>query len=194
MKLRKELDFLIELEKLKGVERRSVPVGLERFENSAEHSWTLAVAAMTLAPSVDPSLDVLRVLELVLLHDVVEIDAGDTYCYADQTGKLEKEEQAAKRIFGLLPESEAERYLALWHEFEVRETKEAKFANALDRIFPLIQNFHHEGKSWCEHGITYDQIFERNRHIRDGSEELWAYALEIMDAAVERGWIPGKGE
>lgn len=182
--------FLEELDKLKAVERRSYPIGLDRRENSAEHSWSLAMAVMTLAPTADPSLDLLRATQMALLHDIVEIDAGDTFVYADQTGKFGKELAAAERIFGLLPPDQATAYQALWQEFETGSSVEARFVRALDRLLPLILNFHAEGRTWREHGIRYEQVFARNRHIADGSEELWTYALKLMDAAVARGWLP----
>ncbi len=186
------IDFLNELEKLKAVERRSYPIGLNRKENSAEHSWSLAMAAMTLAPLADPELDVPRIIQMALLHDIVEIDAGDTFCYADQSGKYEKEVLAAKRIFGILPNPQAQSYFDLWHEFELASTKEALFANALDRLLPLIQNLHAEGRSWIENQVSYEQVFARNQRIKDGSEDLWTYALKIMEAAREKGWLPNK--
>lgn len=188
--IEKHIEFLIELEKLKGVERRSFPVGLLRRENSAEHSWSLAVAAMALAPVVDPGLDLLRILEMLLVHDIVEIDAGDTFCYADQEGKLDKERAAAQRIFGLLPEQQARHWLLLWEEFEGRATPESLFANALDRILPLIQNFHSGGKTWTESRVTYEQVIERNQRIADGSAELWDYAKKLIEAAAAKGWLP----
>jgi putative hydrolase of HD superfamily len=186
----KQIKFLIELEKLKGVERRSYPIGLDRRENSAEHSWSLAMAAMALAPVVVPQLDLLRILEMALVHDIVEIDAGDTFCYGDQKGKIEKERTAAQRIFGLLPADQAEQWSQLWEEFEARNTKESLFANSLDRILPLIQNFHGGGKTWLENGVRYEQVMERNLRIQDGSPELWEYARKLIDAAAARGWLP----
>ncbi len=184
------IEFLNELEKLKATERRSYPIGLNRRENSAEHSWSLAIAVMTLAPDVDPELDILRIIQMALLHDIVEIDAGDTFCYADQTGKYEKEASAAKRIFGMLPEAQAQSYFDLWQEFELGSSKEAVFANALDRLLPLIQNFHAKGRSWIENQVSYEQVFERNQKISDGSPELWSYALKIIEAARDKGWLP----
>lgn len=190
--IEKSITFLNELEKLKAVERRSYPIGLSRRENSAEHSWSLAMAAMTLVPRIDPTLDLFRIIQMALLHDIVEIDAGDTFCYGDQTGKYEKEVAAAKRIFGILPEAQAKAYFEIWHEFESIETREAKFASALDRLLPLIQNFHSEGRSWRENDIGYEQVFDRNQQIGAGSEELWAYAQHIINAAHENGWLPKK--
>ncbi|GHC11179.1 HD domain-containing protein [Cerasicoccus arenae] len=188
------INFLNELEKLKAVDRRSYPIGLNRKENSAEHSWSLAMAVMTIAPLVDTELDVFRAIQMALIHDVVEIDAGDTFCYADQSGKYEKELSAAKRIFGILPSPLSQTYLELWQEFEHRSTKEALFVNAFDRILPLIQNHNGEGRSWTENQVYYEQAFERNQTIKDGSEELWIYALQIMDAARKSGWLPSKSD
>ena len=188
------INFLNELEKLKAVGRRSYPIGLNRKENSAEHSWSLAMAVMTIAPRVDTELDVFRAIQMALIHDVVEIDAGDTFCYADQSGKYEKELSAAKRIFGLLPSPQSQTYLELWQEFEHRSTKEALFVNAFDRILPLIQNHNGGGRSWTENQVYYEQAFERNQTIKDGSEELWIYALQIMDAARKSGWLPSKSD
>ena len=185
-----QIKFLIELEKLKAVERRSYPIGLDRRENSAEHSWSLAVAAMALAPVVDPQLNLLRILEMALVHDIVEIDAGDTFCYAEQEGKVEKERKAAQRVFGLLPVEQAEHWLQLWEEFEARISKESLFANSLDRILPLIQNFHSGGTTWTENGVSYEQVMERNLRIQDGSPELWEYARKLIDAAAAKGWLP----
>ncbi|WOO41636.1 HD domain-containing protein [Rubellicoccus peritrichatus] len=188
--LNESLDFLIECEKLKQVERMTSPVGAARRENSAEHSWSLCLAAMTLIPVVEPELDTLRVIEMLLIHDIVEIDAGDTFCYADQTGKIEKENLAADRIFGLLPHDAAQKFHQRWDEFERRETAESRFANALDRIFPLLQNYHNKGGTWIEHGITFEQVFQRNREIANGSEALWDYARRIIEASSENGWLP----
>jgi len=190
----KGINFLKELEKLKAVDRRSYPIGLNRKENSAEHSWSLAMAVMTIAPLVDAGLDTFRAIQMALIHDVVEIDAGDTFCYADQSGKYEREVSAAKRIFEMLPSPQAQTYFELWQEFESRSTKEALFVNAFDRILPLIQNHEGEGRSWIENQVYYEQVFERNRTIKDGSEELWAYALQIMDAARKSGWLPSKAK
>ena len=188
------INFLNELEKLKAVDRRSYPIGLNRKENSAEHSWSLAMGVMTIAPLVDTELDVFRAIQMALIHDVVEIDAGDTFCYHDQSGKYEKELSAAKRIFGILPSPQSQTYFELWQEFELRSTKEALFVNAFDRILPLIQNHNGEGRSWIENQVYYEQAFERNQTIKDGSEELWLYALQIMDAARKSGWLPSKSD
>lgn len=183
------LNFILECEKLKAVERRSHPVGLDRPENSAEHSWTLALMAMTLGPQTDPAMDLLRVLKMLVLHDIVEIDAGDTFCYADQTGKLAREQAAADRIFGLLPPERAEEFMALWHEFEEAATSEAKFANALDRVMPLLQNHASGGGSWIEHGITVEQVLGRAGVIEGVSPELWKHVQGLVESARTAGWL-----
>ena len=183
------LPFILECEKLKAIERRSYPVGFTRRENSAEHSWSLALLAMTLVPSVDPSLDSLRILKMLILHDIVEIDAGDTFCYADQTGKAERETLAARRIFGLLPQGLGAEFTALWEEFEAGATKEAAFAHAMLRLMPLLQNHANSGKSWIEHGVTLEQVLQRNSVIGNVSPALWDHVRKLLDEAADRGWL-----
>ncbi|MEK7952345.1 HD domain-containing protein [Luteolibacter soli] len=183
------LRFVLECEKLKGIERRSRPIGLPRRENSAEHSWSLALLAMTLIPAIDPSLDTLHILKMVILHDIVEIDAGDTFCYGDQGNKAEKEQAAAKRIFGMLHESLASEFISLWEEFEQGATPEAKFANAIDRLLPIMQNHANGGGAWPEHGISIDQVLTRNRNIEAVSPELWQHVTALANEAVAAGWL-----
>lgn len=183
------IPFILECEKLKAIERRSYPVGMNRRENSAEHSWSLALMAMTLIPTVDPTLDTLRVLKMLILHDIVEIDAGDTFCYADQGDKAEREQLAAKRIFGMLPKELESEFTALWEEFEEGATKEADFANAMDRTMPLLQNLSNQGRSWIEHGVSIEQVLGRNRKIGDVSPALWEYIRKLLDEATNQGWL-----
>ena len=190
-RLHQQLQFIIEIDKLKAVLRRSYLIGGERRENSAEHSWHVAVMAMLLGEYVRDPVDVCRVLKMLLIHDLVEIDAGDTFCYdaagiADQT---ERERRAAHRIFGLLPEDQGGELGRLWEEFEARDTPDARFAAALDRLMPLLHNYHTGGKSWREHGITRDQVLAHNACIRDISEQLWQFAKGIIDEAVARGYL-----
>ena len=186
------IPFIVECEKLKSVLRRTTPVEMERRENSAEHSWSLALMAVSLFPTADPSLDQLRVVKMLLIHDIVEIDAGDTYCYDTRPDREACERLAAERIFGLLPGGLSQEFMRLWYEFEANESKESAFANALDRLLPLIQNFHNGGRSWLENGITYEQAYSRNQVIREGSEELWEYARKLLTEAVAKGFLPGK--
>jgi putative hydrolase of HD superfamily len=188
------IPFIVECEKLKSVLRRIKPVATDRRENSAEHSWSLALLAITLFPEASPALDRLRVLKMLLIHDLVEIDAGDTFCYADRPDKVEAERRAAERLFGMLPDALGREFIALWVEFETAETEEATFANALDRLMPLIQNVHNGGQSWLEYGITYEQVYARNRVIGHASEALWAYTENLLNKAHAMGLLPKKGE
>ena len=186
------IPFIVECEKLKSVLRRTKPIATDRRENSAEHSWSLALMATTLFPTADPSIDRLRVLKMLLIHDLVEIDAGDTFCYTDRPDKAACELRAAERVFGLLPYELFDEFMGLWHEFEASETKESTFANALDRLLPLIQNYTNNGQSWKEHGITFEQAYARNQIIRHGSEELWVYAEKLLINAASQGLLPRK--
>ncbi len=189
--LGRQLEFLLELDKLKSVFRRSHVLDTDRWENDAEHSWQLAVMAMVLSEHADTEVQACHVMKMVLLHDIVEIDAGDTYCYDMQAhaDKTERELRAAERIFGILPKNQAEEYFALWQEFEHGKTREAKFANALDRLMPLMLNYYSRGKSWKKHGIRKQQVIERNKHIAKGSAMLWDFASTLIDKAVEKGYL-----
>nr|WP_198299615.1 HD domain-containing protein [Tumebacillus avium] len=193
-RVRKQMDFLVEIDKLKSIYRRAVLMNRSRNENDAEHSWHLAVMAMVLLEHANESVDVLRVLKMLLVHDIVEIDAGDVSAYdlAGQAGKQERELAAAKRIFGLLPEEQREELFELWVEFEERKSAEAQFAAALDRLAPLLHNYQTEGQTWKEHGITLDMVLARNSQIGQGSERLWAFAQEIIRESVEKGYLPEK--
>ena len=186
-RLSRQIAFLVETEKLKAVLRRTSPINTARRENTAEHSWTLALMAIVLAEHADQQLDLLRVLRMLLIHDLVEIDAGDTFCYdtAANATKADREARAAERIFGLLPEPQASEFRELWQEFEARTSAEATFANSLDRLMPLLQNTHNGGGSWREHGVTSEQAFDRNRHIGDGSIALWDYAQTLLTEAQQ---------
>jgi putative hydrolase of HD superfamily len=187
--LESALQFILECDKLKAIERRSRPVGMERRENSAEHSWSLALMAMTLGPAIDPTLDLLRVLKMLVLHDIVEIDAGDTFCYADQTGKKEREQAAAARIFGLLPGESAAEFMALWQEFEAGLTPEACFANALDRLMPIIQNHANQGSSWLENGVHAEQVLARAEFVRGPYPQLMAHIETVVASARQAAWL-----
>ena len=183
-KTQQKIDFILELEKLKGVLRKTKPVGQERFENSAEHSWQTTLTAMILLEDADPNIDALKVLKMLLIHDVVEIDAGDVFVY-DTSARAEIAEQeaaAAERIFGLLPDAMGNELLALWHEFEGRETPESKFAKAVDRVNPVIQNLASEGQSWVNNGIVRERVLAMNSEIQAASPELWAVLKARIDA------------
>ncbi len=185
-RLAQQITFVLELDKLKTILRRTYLLDNSRHENTAEHSWHLAIMAMVLAEHSNEPLDTLRTLKMLLVHDIVEIDAGDTYIYdtAGSEGKAAREQEAARRIFGLLPPDQQAEMHALWEEFEARETPEARFAAALDRLMPLLHNIHTQGRSWQEHGIHAGQVLARNSHIADGSQALWQYAQQLIQEAV----------
>ena len=187
-RLARQICFLVETEKLKGVLRKTSPIHAARYENSAEHSWTLALMAMLLAEHTDEKPDALRVLQMLLVHDLVEVDAGDTFCYdlAANATKVERERCAAQRLFSLLPEDQEWEFRGLWEEFETGASAEARFANALDRLMPLLQNFHNGGGSWREFGITVERALDRQRPIADASSALWEYAQSVFEEARAR--------
>src|ERR1700739_1186907 len=174
-RLRRQLEFILEIDRLKNVLRQSYLIDNDRHENSAEHSWHLAVAAIVLAEHAKEPMDVSKLIRRVLVHDLVEIDAGDTFIYdeAGNAGKAAREQKAADRLFGLLPEEQGQIFMVLWREFEDRQTPEAKFAFALDRLMPILHNVFTQGRSWKEHGIRHEQAIAKNRPIEDGSPILW---------------------
>jgi len=191
-RLSSQIAFVVEIDKLKNVFRQTLLIDRTRRENSAEHSWHIAVLAILLSEYAQKSdIDVLRVVKMALIHDLVEIDAGDTYCY-DEIGaqdQWEREEKAANRIFGILPADQAEELLDLWREFERGATAEAQFTAALDRVQPLINNYKTEGKMWREHGIKSDRVVKRNSAVNKGAPVLWDYTSQLIDDAVKRGML-----
>ena len=192
-RLEKQIDFILEIDRLKTICRRTYLTDATRFENSAEHSWHIAVMAMVLAEHANhPDIDLSKVIRMLLIHDLVEIDAGDTFAYdiAAKTDKPEREQAAADRIFGLLPPNQAEEFRALWDAFEAGKTPEARFAAALDRLQPLIHNLYTRGRSWKEHGVRKDQVLSLNRHTADGASDLWDFAADWIEKAVTRGDLP----
>lgn len=191
-RLLQQLDFLVEVDKLKSVYRRSYITDRSRHENDAEHTWHLTMMAILLLEHVDnQQLDILRVLKMLIVHDLVEIDAGDTFAYDEQghEDKYEREQAAARRLFGMLPDDQREELMTLWEEFEARQSPEAQYAAALDRLQPLIQNYRTEGVSWREHGVMSDKVLARNRHIGDISSELWAYVQSLVADSVNKGYL-----
>ena len=170
-----KIGFIIELDKLKAVLRQTKPVGLDRFENSAEHSWQAALTALVLLEDADPDVEPLKVLKMMLIHDVVEIDAGDVYTFdeAARTDIAKVEARAATRLFGMLPGALGEELLALWHEFEDAQSPSAKFAKAIDRVCPVLQNLEQQGQSWNRHNISRQRVLEKSENIADASPELW---------------------
>lgn len=188
-RLSRQIEFLAELDKLKHVLRRTMVIGESRLENSAEHSWHLGVMAALLSEYAPAGVDLERTMTMLLVHDVVEIDAGDTFVFdaAAMADKEEREVRAAERIFGLLPADQAERLRALWDEFEAGATPEARFANALDRFHALLQNVHNGGGTWKRHGVGRDQVLERMEPIRDGAPALWPYVVAAVDGVMGEG-------
>ena len=162
-----------------------------RRENSAEHTWHLTVMALVLSEYANAPVNLFQVLKMLVVHDIVEIDAGDTYIYDERASldKAAREEAAADLLFGLLPADQAAELRALWNEFEQRQTPEARFAAALDRLMPLLHNYHTQGKSWQAHGVTADRVVARVRHIEEGSQALWDFAQGVIDAAVAHGYL-----
>jgi putative hydrolase of HD superfamily len=186
-----QVTFLIEIDKLKGIDRRSPLVDRSRLENSAEHSWHAATSAAVLAPYAATGVDLCRVVRMLLVHDIVEIDAGDTFAY-DQEGRRsqhEREAAAAARIFGLLPETQSTELTDLWKEFEAMETPDALFANAVDRYLPLLHNYYTEGSTWRGHRVTSDQVMQRMACVEQGAPALWPYVQTLIDDAVQRGYL-----
>ncbi|MCC6483717.1 MAG: HD domain-containing protein [Armatimonadetes bacterium] len=190
-RLQQQIGFILEIDKLKRVLRQTVLTDASRPENSAEHSWHIALMAFLLQDYAAGDIDPMRVAKMLLIHDIVEIDCGDTYCYDEQgmIGKYEREQAAAKRIFGLLPADQSAELLELWEEFEARETNDSRYANALDRFQPLLHNFATEGLTWRDHGVTADKVLARNQHIADGAPDVWEYAREMIREAVARGYL-----
>ena len=191
-RLHRQITFLMEADRVKTILRRNRVVSdPSRRENDAEHMYHFALMATVLAEYANAPVDLLRVLRMILIHDLVEIDAGDTFIYdvQAQVGKREREEAAAERIFGLLPQDQAVEMRAVWEEFEAEETAEARFAAALDRLQPLLCNYYSGGGAWKEHNVNAAQVFARNSKIARGSTELWAYARGFLDDALAKGYM-----
>lgn len=203
----RQLAFLMEADRLKNIYRQTytrvddlppmpedsnVKKPYPRRENDAEHSFSLALFTVVLAEYSNEPLDILKTMKMVLIHDIVEIDAGDTYCYdsAGSATKSERENAAAKRLFGLLPKDFEEEFFALWREFEERKTPESKFATAMDRIQPLLLNLSRDGISWKEHDIHYEQVAGRNASLKDGSKDIAEYIFSLLDDARDSGILP----
>jgi putative hydrolases of HD superfamily len=186
------VDFVLELDKLKGVTRKTRPLDLDRYENSAEHSWQIAMLAASLAHYAESPVDINRVIGMLLVHDIGEIDTGDTIVYVEE-GVAERkaaELVAVQRIFGLLHEKQGATFMALWHEFENGETAEARFAHAADRAMPVLLNLANKGQSWVENGISHARVVKRLKDpIQAGCPALWEYLEVRLEDARERGWF-----
>jgi putative hydrolases of HD superfamily len=191
MRLDQQLAFILEIDKLKTIARRTLLTDASRHENSSEHSWHIAVMAGLLEEHAAAPVETARVIQMLLIHDVVEVDAGDTYAYDDagNATKLARELAAADRIFGLLPPEQGARFRALWDEFEAMATPESRYANALDRIQAALLNFHSGGIAWREHGIRASQVIDRMQPVKIGAPGLWPVVERIVAESVEKGYL-----
>lgn len=188
-RLRQQMEFIVEVDKVKNIMRQTYLSDAGRKENDAEHSWHLALMAVLLKEYSNEEVELSKVVPMVLIHDLVEIDAGDTYAY-DEVGaatKAERETKAADRIFGLLPEDQKKWFRELWEEFEEYQTPEARFAHVLDNCQPLLLNDASGGRSWAEHGVKKSQIYKRNQYTGEGSHKIWEYMKELIDKHIGLG-------
>lgn len=187
--LLKQVAFIKEIDKLKYIQRKTKLFNSDRHENDAEHSWHLAMMTIVLAEHSDMPIDVLKVLKMVLIHDIVEIDAGDTFIYDSTKSHTNTDEEliAAKRIFGLLPVEQAEEFIAIWKEFEEGITDDAKFAKTMDRFEPLLQNTSNNGGTWAEFNVPYQKVYDKKKAIENGSTAIWNYAEKLINESVDKG-------
>ncbi|MGI1660300.1 MAG: HD domain-containing protein [Desulfitobacterium sp.] len=189
-RMEKQIQFIVTIDELKNITRQSVTIRDRRHENDAEHSWHLAMMAMILSEyAEDKNVDIFRVIKMVLIHDLVEIYAGDTYCY-DEKGyedKEEREQEAADRLFNMLPEDQAQKMMALWREFEEMETEEAAYAATLDRFQPLLLNYNTDGHTWQRPGITSTKVLKRTAVAKARVPQLYEYIERLIQSSIERG-------
>lgn len=187
--LLQQIEFIKEIDKLKYILRKTRLFNSDRPENDAEHSWHLALMAVILADHANAEIDLLRVIKMLLIHDIVEIDAGDTFIYDTQKShdNTTEERAAANRIFGLLPQPQASDLIAVWEEFEAGKTSEAQFARAMDRLEPLLQNTSNNGGTWVEFDVSYEKVYAKKQVIQRGSTTIWKYAEQLLNESVEKG-------
>lgn len=189
-RLKKQLDFILQADAEKEIERRTLISSGKRFENDSEHAWHMALMAILLSEYANEKIDVLKTVSMILIHDIVEIDAGDTYCYDYELGKSQREREvkAADRIYALLPDDQAKKLRALWDEFEANDTPEANFAHAMDCLQPTMLNNATDGVMWKNNSIKLSQVLKRNEYTEKGSKKLWDYQLnELIMKNVENG-------
>ncbi len=190
-RLTQQIAFIIEIDRLKQILRQTYISDQSRPENTAEHSWHIALMATVLIEYAPPGTDLLHATKMLLIHDIVEIDAGDTFAF-DELGnqnKAEREEQAAERLFGLLPPNQGRELRSLWNEFEAQQTPTAQFAAALDRIQPFFLNQQNQGGTWRKYGITSDRVVERMRPVKAGAPALWSMVEEAIEDCVAAGYL-----
>jgi putative hydrolase of HD superfamily len=190
-RLAKQIAFIVEVDKLKQILRQTLLIDGSRRENDAEHSWHMAMMAIILKEYAAPEVDLFRVLKMLLIHDLVEIDAGDTFAYdlAAASGQAEREARAADRLFGLLASDQTAELRTLWDEFEARRTPDALFAGALDRLQPLLHNYYTEGGTWRQHDVTADRVRRRTSVVADASALLWEFVQRVIEDSVRRGYL-----
>lgn len=188
-KLLQQIAFIKEIDKVKYIRRKTRLFGSDRHENDAEHSWHLAMMAVILSEYAAEPIDILKVIKMVLIHDIVEIDAGDTFIYdtVKNHTNTDAERAAALRIFGILPPDQAAELQAVWEEFEAGISAEAKFARAMDRLEPLLQNISNNGGTWQEFGVDYSKVYAKKQVIQEGSQSLWQYASQLLEESVASG-------
>ena len=189
--LLQQVAFIHEIDKLKYIQRKTRLFNSDRRENDAEHSWHLAMMALTLAEHSNEPVDILKVLKMLLIHDLVEIDSGDVFLYDTIVNhdNTEAERKAAERIFGLLPAKQAGEFVAIWEEFETGDTAEARFARSMDRFEPILQNVSNQGGTWTEHNVPYDTVMDKTRKIEHGSKTIWDFTETLIDDSVLKGYI-----
>lgn len=190
-RFKKQMAFALEVDKIKKITRQTYLSDGSCKENDAEHSWHLALMTLLLSEYSNRDIDILKTVKMVLIHDIVEIDAGDTYAYDDEGNKTKKQREmaAAKRIFGILPQDQADEYISIWEEFEEGKTCEALFAHAMDNIQPIMLNDASEGKSWREHDVHKDRVLNRNQITKKASDKAWEYVNEIVERNISKGYL-----
>lgn len=190
-RLQKQMEFIIEVDKVKKIMRQTYLSDASRKEDDAEHSWHLALMAVLLKEYSNEEVDLTKVIPMVLIHDLVEIDAGDTYAYSGESAAVTeaRERKAAERVFGILPEDQEKVFRDLWEEFEAYQTPEAKFAHVLDNCQPMLLNDASNGLSWTEHQVRKSQIYKRNEHTAEGSRKIWNYMQSLIQKHIDLGHV-----
>ncbi len=188
-RLSQQINFIKEIDKIKYIQRKTKLINSDRHENDAEHSWHLAMMTIVLAEHSNTPIDILKVLKMVLIHDIVEIDTGDTFLFDTHKNHTNTQEEtlAAKRIFGMLPTEQAEEFIAIWEEFEAGESNEAKFAKSMDRFEPVLQNTSNKGGTWAEFNVGYEKVHQKLSGIQKGSETIWNLTETMLKQSVEEG-------
>lgn len=190
-RLLKDMDFIVEIDKMKTILRQTSLIDKEEREDDAQHSWHISLMAVILEEYSNEKIDILKVIKMLLIHDLVELYAGDTFCYdvEGNAGKRERELKAADKIYGMLDKGKGEELRSLWDEFEAMESPEALFAASMDRIQPMLNNYYNDGGTWKEYEIEKEDIYKRIRPVEKTSDELWKFMKHIIESAQEKGFI-----